>query len=95
MIDFDFVQVDIDFVQVDIYFVQVDIDFVQVDIDFSNSAFFIIFTVVAYPPGVDYELNDNPDAIRPLQEVNIKGIVSQIAWEPPCKDGNAWFTTVE
>jgi hypothetical protein len=41
----------------------------KVDIDFDNKAFFVIFTVLGYPPGMDEELNELPDAIRPLPEV--------------------------
>eukprot|EP00092_Neocalanus_flemingeri_P024038 GFUD01026073.1.p1 GENE.GFUD01026073.1~~GFUD01026073.1.p1 ORF type:complete len:177 (+),score=42.49 GFUD01026073.1:62-532(+) len=44
----------------------VDIKF---DIDFSNSAFYLIFTVLDYPPNTDIELNELPDAIRPIAEV--------------------------
>jgi hypothetical protein len=41
-----------------------------VDIDFDNKAFFVIFTVLGYPPGMDELLNELPDAIRPLPEVD-------------------------
>ena len=41
----------------------------QVDIDFENKAFFLVFTVLGYPPGMDEQLNELPDAIRPLPEV--------------------------
>jgi hypothetical protein len=40
-----------------------------VDIDFDNKAYFVIFTVLGYPPGMDEQLNELPDAIRPLPEV--------------------------
>jgi hypothetical protein len=40
-----------------------------VDIDFDNKAYFVIFTVLGYPPGMDELLNELPDAIRPLPEV--------------------------
>ncbi len=39
------------------------------DIDFDNKAYFVIFTVLGYPPGMDEQLNELPDAIRPLPEV--------------------------
>ena len=41
----------------------------QFNIDFENSALFVIWTVLDYPRNVDVELNDLPDAIRPLDEV--------------------------
>jgi hypothetical protein len=53
----------------------------QVDIDFDNKAFFVIFTVLGYPPGMDELLNELPDAIRPLPEVytssQLKGTVKR------------------
>merc|ERR1711970_228961 len=54
----------------------VDIKF---DIDFSNSAFYLIFTVLDYPPNMDVELNDLPDAIRPNKEVkkNLQNAVNK------------------
>jgi len=54
----------------------VDIKF---DIDFPNSAFYLIFTVLDYPPNVDIELNELPDAIRPIKEVkkNLQNAVNK------------------
>ena len=46
----------------------------QFDIDFANSAFYLIFTVLDYPPNVDIQLNDLPDAIRPIAEVCFVGL---------------------
>ena len=41
----------------------------QFDIDFTNQAFYLIWTVLDYPKNIDIELQDLPDAIRPLNEV--------------------------
>merc|ERR1712080_437238 len=42
---------------------------IQYDIDAAHSAFYLIFTVLDYPPSDDFELNDMPDATRPIAEV--------------------------
>ena len=43
----------------------------QTAIDADNSALFVIWSVLDYPKGFDLMLNDLPDAIRPLDEVNV------------------------
>ena len=58
-----------------LYFSQHQIEKLQFDIDFPNSAFYLIFTVLDYPPNVDIELNELPDAIRPIKEVSAKFIL--------------------
>jgi len=52
---------------------------IEFDIDFSNGAFYLIFTVLDYPPNVDIELNELPDAIRPIDEVkeNLENAVNK------------------
>jgi len=52
---------------------------IEVFIDADNSAFFVIFTIVDFPPGFDYELNEFPNAIRPLDEVkkNLKKAIDK------------------
>jgi len=42
---------------------------IQFDIDFTNQAFYLIWTVLDYPKNIDIELQDLPDAIRPLNEI--------------------------
>ncbi len=51
------------------------------DIDFDNKAYFVIFTVLGYPPGMDEQLNELPDAIRPLPEVLYFYVFVQISAE--------------
>jgi hypothetical protein len=41
----------------------------QYDIDPAHSAFYLLFTVLDYPPDIDVELNDMEDAVRPNSEV--------------------------
>ena len=55
----------------------------QYVVDAANSAFYVIFTVLDYPPGVDEMLNELPDAVRPNQEVkaNLQAIIDK-----------GWFT---
>jgi len=52
---------------------------IEYDIDFTNSAFYLIFTVLDYPPNIDMELNELPDAIRPNDEVkkNLQNAVNK------------------
>lgn len=45
---------------------------IEMDIDFANSAYYIIFTVVDYPPNMDEQLNEFPNAVRPIAEVKAK-----------------------
>jgi len=42
---------------------------IEVDIDFDNKAYFVIFTLVGYPPGMGDQLNELPDAVRKLAEI--------------------------
>jgi len=42
---------------------------IETAIDADNSALFVIWSVLDYPKGFDLMLNDLPDAIRPLDEI--------------------------
>ena len=37
---------------------------------------------------------ENKNRAKLLKMLDIKGTVSVISSDPPCKDGNGWFTTV-
>ena len=46
---------------------------IEFDIDFTNSALFVVWTILDYPKNMDIDLEDisnNPDAFRPMDEVN-------------------------
>ena len=45
---------------------------IEFDIDFTNSALFVVWTILDYPKNMDIDLEDisnNPDAFRQLDEV--------------------------
>jgi len=45
---------------------------IEFDIDFTNSALFVVWTILDYPKNVDIDIQDvsnNPDAFRPMDEI--------------------------